>query len=487
MTYQFKTTPFPHQLAIFEQTRDKVGHGLWLEMGCGKTKIVVDNAAYLYQRGEVNAILAVCPDNVVENWPHIEVPAHLPDGVPWTGLAWHADAAKTKRQRDGELRALAAPGLAVVAMSYAAVSRSKAGRDFAREFLKRRRCLLVADESHRIKTPGAEVTKLVHAAGRLAPYRRALSGTPVPNSAFDVYSQVQFLDRDYWQREAGIRTYTEFKSEFGVFVRCNGAAGRFDKLVRHKNLDKLYALMAPIGHRLTKEEAGLDLPPKVYSRRTFELSVDHRAVYDRLRDEFLAELDGGVVIDAPLAFVRLLRLQQVACGYSGAVDADGERVEVELPGEPARLAAFRDFARDVPHQAIVWARFTRDIDRIVAMLRREKITCARYDGGCSGEERRAALAAFHAGDAQWVVANQAAMSTGVTLTEAKTVAYYSNSFNLSDRLQSEDRCHRIGQMSSVQYVDFVAERTVDGRLLECLRNKSEVAAQVVGDRIREWL
>jgi len=76
---------------------------------------------------------------------------------------------------------------------------------------------------------------------------------------------------------------------------------------------------------------------------------------------------------------------------------------------------------------------------------------------------------------------------GITLTAASTVIYYSNGYDLEKRLQSEDRAHRIGQKKSVTYIDLIAEKTVDEKIVKALRKKINIASEVLGEDLKEWI
>lgn len=259
-------------------------------------------------------------------------------------------------------------------------------------------------------------------------------------------------------------------------------------IVGYRDLESLKSMIASMSSRLTKEDAGLDLPPKLYNRIPFELSPEQRRAYDKLRTEYMLELDNGALVTAAIAMVRILRLQQVACGYLPNPDDPGGE-PIMLCGkdkDDPRLDHLLELLEDVPGKAIIWARFRLDVDRIVGKL---GAAAVRYDGAVTSPRDRAAAIDRFRRDASvhYFVANPAAIGMGVTLTEATNTIYYSNSFSLTDRLQSEDRNHRIGQRNSVTYHDLVAERTVDERIIAALRRKQEIAAQVTGDELRAWL
>jgi SNF2 family DNA or RNA helicase len=257
-------------------------------------------------------------------------------------------------------------------------------------------------------------------------------------------------------------------------------------VVGYRELDKLHAMIQPLSTRLTKEQAGLDLPPKLYQRLVFDLAPEQRRVYDQLKKEYMVELDNGVLITAALAMVRVLRLQQVACGYlPNPDDPEGEPILVPK-GQNPRLAAFTDWLEDIgSQQAIVWCRFTRDVDLITRELGPPR--CVRYDGLVNEKEKGNALDLFRSGKRQICVAKAASMGMGLTLVNSALSFYYSNTFSLLERLQSEDRQHRPGQHNPVTYVDLVADGTVDLKILRSLRESNEIASRVVGDEYRDWL
>lgn len=476
----FKTEPLPHQRALLDSTKERPSFGLFWDPGCGKTKPILDTAAHLFRQGKINTLLVVAPNGVHRNWVSDEVPKHFPDDIPLATHVHHTSSAETRRAQESVEQLFAPNVFSILVLSYDSF-RTDAGKELAKRCLTKRRCLFVADESHRIKTPGAKTTKIILQAARLAPYRRILTGTPVANSPFDVYSQVKFLEQDYW-KQFQIGNYLAFQHEFGVFRSMQSGSKTFNKVVDYRRLDQLKEWLRPISSRLTKEEAGLDLPPKVYTKRYFALSPEQKRIYLDLKTLYISSLADGQEISAPLAIVRLTRLHQVTCGYV-PTDEDGElRL---LDDNNRRLNLLSEVLEDITTKVIIWARFHKDIDLIMERL---GAAAVRYDGLVGPLEREQALDRFRNDpEVLYFVANPATISMGVTLTQAKAVIYYSNSFNLTDRIQSEDRAHRIGQDSSVLYVDLIAEGTVDSRIVSALRDKKEIASIVTGDVLKEWI
>lgn len=567
MTYEFKTKPFDHQLEEWNESRNTESKAIFWEQGTGKSKLIIDTACDLFERGMIDGVLVVAPNGVHRNWVEQEIPDHVPDAVMRKSRAfcYQAPRADTKWHKKAVRLTTAHKGFAWLTISYEAFV-TKAGKRALIDFFDQRELLYVLDESHYVKTPSAERTKSILRSSRYAPYKRILTGTPIAQGPFDVFSQIQFLEENYWANR-GFPTFTEFKTHFGIFEKMynpnlkthfNKQKGRWEKcdggyidlLKGYRNLDQLREYLAPISSRVTKDDV-LDLPPKLYQKRKFEMTSEQSKIYKQLRDEYIVwlsmggiekdieasdfipaetcetcngqqelNLDGyiyqcpdcsegaipedGTPVIAALAITRLLRLQQVISGYLPVDDSD-EPLYV-IPGKNRRLEIVCDLIENSRHKVIVWARFQLDITLILAELKARGIEAVRYDGLVNDDERAEAKARFkgvrtlyHKGimtgredvpeeeQAKVFVGNPAAGATGLTLTEAKLVIYYSNSFKLIDRLQSEDRAHRIGQDNKVLYVDIIAENSIDEQIVEALRNKFNIASQITGDRLKDWL
>lgn len=490
MEYQFKTKPFRHQLEAFNETKDIKSYALFWEQGCGKTKISIDQACYLYQEGKIDSVVVIAPNGVHENWMRDELPVHTPDAIRENiiPLLWKSSDATTKRSKEYANSVMHSNKFCWLFMSYDAVN-TASGSVFLRDFMKKKTSLMILDESHYIKNPSAMRTVNLVKLAPLSKYRRILSGTPVAQGPFDLYSQLVFIENDIWKNQ-GIRNYTVFTKTFGLWLsrwevlEKHGYDPGFNKLISYRNIDRLTKIIAEKSSRVTKESAGLDLPPKVYSKKYFSMEKTQRSMYETLKKEALIELENGLIIDGHTALLRLLRLQQIACGYVGSSNDEGELVLHRINEKNERIKALSEVLENITHACIIWCRFVEDINQIMDLLGDKAV---RYDGQITSEEASESKRKFQAGEAQYFVSNPAKGREGLTLNIAKTVIYYSNGFNLIDRLQSEDRCHRIGQDRSVDYIDIIAEGTVDEKLIEALRNKQEVASNLVGDELRSWI
>lgn len=500
MNYKFKTKPYKHQRETFEETKELSEYAIFWEQGTGKTKLMVDTAGFLYQQGLIDAVLVVAPNGVHRNWVVDEIPTHLPDGIykEVRSHDYQSSKAPTKWHQAACDRVLKHQGFSWIAMSYEGFM-TKAGKLFAKKFLTKRKVLYILDESSAIKTPGAKRTKTIVASGKYAPYRRILDGTPVTQGPFDVFTPMRFLDPMFWLARR-IGSFAAFKQVFGVWRKGYNAKieREYDELVGYKNLDRLQVMLKGISSRVLKKDV-LDLPPKLYSSRYFEMTPDQWRHYKEIKNEFMTLLQGEFIA-APLAITRLLRFQQITCGYLPSEET--EKMHFIGTKNP-RLQVLEEILETTPHKAIIWARFIQDIDQIMKLLGKNAV---RYDGQVSSAERAEAIARFQGRrpimengqrvgweevpeeeQVQFFVANPAAAGTGLTLHAAQTVVYYNNSFDLKQRLQSEDRAHRIGQKNAVQYIDIMAQETVDEHIANNLRKKVDIASQVTGDELKDWI
>lgn len=490
--YQFETEPLSHQRRIFNDTASLAVYALFWEQGTGKTKPTIDTAALLFEQGEIDALVVVAPNGVHRNWKSDELPKHLPKRLHDKVMCefWESNKANNVGFKAKFKRLLNHNGLSILLLSYDNVV-TKNGKNYLWKFLRQRKCLYVLDESQNIKSPGAKRTKSIVASGRYAPYKRILTGTPVGGGGpFDIYAQMKFLDEDFWKPH-GFADFNVFKRHFGVWFTAqdckelNGYDPGYDKLVEYVHLDQLAAIIATASDRVLKTDV-LDLPPKLFSKRYYELNGEQARVYKELTEEYESEFEDGARVDGALAITRLLRLHQVCCGYAQTDDDEPSRL---LGNHNPLLECIEEEAKGSTSQGIIWARFTKDIDQVMDVLGKHAV---RYDGQVSDDEAERNKLAFQAGDIQWFVGNPQKGGTGLTLIQAKTMLFMSNSFKLIERLQAEDRAHRYGLQWPVDYIDFVGVlpnggQTISGKVIKALRQHYDIARQITGDQLREWI
>ena len=450
--YKFKTKPYEHQLEALEKSWAQETYALFMEMGTGKSKVLVDNIAMLYDRGAIRGALIVAPKGVYKNWDQIEFPTHLPEHVEHTKVLWEPNITK-KKQVELDTLFDGKEDLKILIMNVEAFSTTK-GLDFAERFLNifLGRALFGIDESTTIKTPTAKRTKNILKIGNLAKYRRILTGSPVTKSPLDLYSQCEFLDPYH----LGHQSYYSFRARYANMIDRNFGGRRVQIVGSYRRLPELTAKLEKFSYRVLKEDC-LDLPPKVFTKRIVELTDEQKKVYAQMKRMAIAELDGKVMSTVNV-MTQLMRLHQVTCGH---FKADDQTVK---PVKNNRITALLELLEETDGKVIIWANYREDIKNIVRSLKKAygEASTVEYHGGVDSTLRQDNIAQFQQknGPTRYFVGNAQTGGYGITLTAANTVVYYSNSYDLEKRLQSEDRAHRIGQTGSVTYVDFIAENTI---------------------------
>jgi len=483
--------PMDHQRRCFLLSRDVPAFAILMEQGTGKTKVVIDTACWLHSRGKITQALVIAPNSVKTNWVTDELPLHTPDYVRYKAVYWRPGATGDHARALAEVFDPAPDDtrLRWLVMNVEALSTTR-GFEAAARFLKTGPTLLTVDESSRIKSPGATRTRNIVKLGRLAPYRRICSGMPITQGPLDYYTQFKFLDPNI----LGFGSFYAYRNHYAIM-------GGFSnhEILGYAHLDELQRLVEPYSFRVLREDC-LDLPPKIYQKLTVDAAPEQGRIYRQMRDEMMAELAGQPRITVTMVLTQLLRLQQIVGGFVPLervlVGENGIPVKYPagvqpIPGPNPKLEALTDFVGDLPGKVIIWARFRAELDLIATALRTAcgPDTVVEFHGGVDEEGRITARTAFQdPGSAvRFFVGQTETGGLGLTLTQAKTVIYYSNSFSLESRAQSEDRAHRIGQTGTVTYVDIVMNETVDLKLLDVLRRKQQLAASVTGDAWKAWL
>ena len=479
MLYPFKTKPFEHQLKALSLGWDKESYGYLMEMGTGKTKTSIDNIAMLFDAGKVDSALVVAPKGVYRNWSDLEIPTHMPAHIASNMRVayWTPSANKTEKAAIEYLFQIN-DDLNIFVMNIEALSTDKGSRA-AEKFLLTHKAMIVVDESTTIKNPGARRTKSILALGKKAAYRRILTGSPVTKSPMDLYSQCAFLD---WTL-LGYNSFYAFRARYAV-VKPQVFGGRtVQQVVGYRNIEELSEKLKKFTFRVTKDEC-LDLPEKIYTKRTVELSDEQKKAYGEMRNLCVTAISGAQVT-VTAVITQILRLHQIVCGY---VRTD-EGQEIDLPN--GRLAALMELLEETDGKVIIWANYRRNIHTIKAALAKAygADSVVTYFGDTTDEERQEAKTLFQdpASPVRFFVANSQTGGYGITLTAAGTVIYYSNNYDLEKRLQSEDRAHRIGQTKHVTYVDLVTPETVDEKIITALREKRSLANTITGDNWKDWI
>jgi SNF2 family DNA or RNA helicase len=295
----------------------------------------------------------------------------------------------------------------------------------------------------------------------------------------DLWAQCNFLDPKLLGDVGD--NYYQYQYRYAIMKKRTMGAHSFNLIVGYRNLDALAELLKTFSSRIMKSEC-LDLPSKIYTQRYIQLTPDQSRIYMEIKEYALSYLSDTEFMTAPNVMTQLLRLQQVLSGHSKT--DEGEIVEIK----DNRLPELMQCLEDVSGKVIIWSRFRYDIKRIHAELTKVygPSSTVTYFGDTTDEARSQAIEQFQKGDARFFIGNPQTGGYGITLTEANTVVYFANSFDLAVRMQSEDRCHRIGQTQHVTYIDLIAEKTIDEKIVKSLRNKMDIASKVMGEELKEW-
>jgi SNF2 family DNA or RNA helicase len=478
MNYKFKTKPYEHQLDALKASCDKEVFAYFMEMGTGKSKVLLDNAAILYDKGEINALLLIAPKGVYKNWYDSEIPTHLPDHISHKTVLWKTSDKSIKQKKI--LNTLFEPGadLRILIMNVESFS-SGDGPSFAYKFLSAHPKSMVAiDEATTIKTPTTNRTKSIIKLRDMCKYRRILTGSPVTKSPLDLYSQCEFLDP--WL--LGHQSYYTFKARHAVTKKILVNGRKIEIVVGYTNIPELSEKVEKFSKRILKEDC-LDLPDKTYVKHYVELTKEQQRLYNQMKQEAIAFLDGKMQSSATV-MTQLMRLHQITCGH---FTADDNTIK-DLPC--SRLFELMNILENIEGKTIIWSHYTHDVKRIIAEIKKVygDDSVVDYYGATDTDERSKNIKKFQNDDkCRFFVGTTHTGGYGITLTAGSNMIYFSNGYDLEKRQQSEARIDRIGQTRKMTYIDIMAQDTIDERIVKALRNKVTIANAIMKEDYKEWI
>ena len=476
MDYKFKTKPYAHQLTALEKSWNKENFAYFMEMGTGKTKVLIDNLAMLYDKGKVDGALIIAPKGVVKTWYEQELPTHLPDHIENVSVLWQPNITKGHQEKLDTLFEIDS-ALHILIMNVEALSTEK-GVKFATKFINSHKTLMAIDESTTIKTPTARRTKNIIKIGVNAKYKRIMTGSPITKNPLDLYTQCEFLDP--WLLD--FSSYYAFRNRYAEMKTMHIHGRSIQVIDKFQNLDELSDTVKQFSYRVLKEDC-LDLPPKNFVTRHITLTPDQKRVYEQMKKAAMAVLNGKVTTTMTV-LTQLMRLHQITCGYVTADDGSVQEVDSN------RIKELMSILEETEGKVIIWANYQMSVGDIIRNLTKTygKDSYVHYYGLTPQEIRQENIVRFQTDpNCRFIVGTPQTGGYGITLTQANTVIYYSNSYDLEKRLQSEDRAHRIGQKKNVTYIDLIAEDTVDEKIVDALKKKINIASQVMGEELKDWI
>jgi SNF2 family DNA or RNA helicase len=471
--YPYKTNPYEHQRNALNQSAEKTQWAYFMEMGTGKTKVTIDNMAYLFLQRKIMAALVIAPKSVYTNWES-EIETHMPDVIKYKTYKWNIDKPRDYHQLS-KLKDLKIFLINVEALS------TKRGFDASVDYLRENKLnFVVLDESTTIKNRSAKRTKNILALQRLSHMRRILTGSPITKSPLDLYTQCQFLSPEL----LGFSSYLAFRNRYAEMTDIPVGSGRFISVPKYyKRLEELEQKLKQFATRIRKDQC-LDLKPKVRQKRYIELEGESKKIYEKLRTNALA-----IVEDSTISFsnklTEIIKLHQVCNGFTK--NDDGEILTLHK----SKINALDEILEETDGKVIVWANYLYNIHEIIKFLEDKygKESVVSIYGDINVQKRKEAVDRIQTDSkTRFLVGNPTTGGFGLTLTAVNTVIYYSNNYNLEVRMQSEDRAHRMGQKGTVVYIDIVAKNTLDEAIMKSLTSKGQIAAKTLGEEnLRSWL
>ena len=477
MNYKFKTKPYAHQLKALEMSWNKEVFAYFMEMGTGKSKVLLDNVAMLFDKGKIDSVLIVAPKGVYKNWYDSEIPEHLAEHIDRNVVLWKALITKEQKLKYDSLFKQDYTKIQIFLMNVEALS-TKKGLEAARQFLNVKKVLFAIDESTTIKNPSAKRTKNILQLSKMGKYRRILTGSPVTKSPLDLYTQCQFLDPFLLDHAS----YYSFRTRYALMRNMNFNGRSVNVVVGYQRLAELAEKIKPFSYRVLKDDC-LDLPPKTFMKRVIQLTPEQKRVYEQMKKMALATLNGKMVTTMNV-ITQLMRLQQITCGHFKADDDSIQNIKNN------RITELMDVLEEVEGKAIIWAHWRHDIDTIVEFIEdKYPGSVVTYYGDTTTEDRQKAIKKIQDPESKvrFLVGTPQTGGYGITLTGASTMIYYSNGYDLEKRQQSEARIDRIGQKKPMTYIDILAEDTIDEKIVKSLRKKVNIATEIMGEELKDWI
>ena len=309
--------------------------------------------------------------------------------------------------------------------------------------------------------------------------QRILTGSPVTKSPLDLYKQCEFLDEFLLD----FSSYYAFRTRYAVMKTANFGGRSVQIVTGYRNLGELSEKLENFSYRVLKEDC-LDLPDYTYVKRIIHLTPEQQKLYDQMKQIALTEMDGKMMTTKS-AMTQLMRLHQITCGHFTAYYGISKKIKNE------RLDALISILQEVENKAVIWAHYRNDIASIIEAVEKTfgKESYVTYYGDTTTEDRQNAIKQIQDKNSKvrFIIGTPQTGGYGITLTGANTMVYYANGYDYEKRIQSEARINRAGQTKKMTYIDLIAENTIDEKIVKALRNKMNIATQITGDELKDWI
>ena len=438
---------FDHQVEIIKQAQGKKFFALFCDMGTGKTRCAIElikyPIKYHYPQFKTKT-LVIAPNTILENW--------LCEVERWSNLkAVILQGSRTKR-----IKLLKEPA-DIYIINYEAL------RILEPELAAMNFDMIISDELQKLKGHRSLQSKAAFRLAQKIPYKLGMTGTPITNSPIDLFAEFRFLNPYIF----GF-SFFRFRNRYCVM------GGYFNKEIKgYINLDEMQEKIRSCSIRVNKNDC-LNLPDKIYQVHQVDMGPEQARVYHDLRKEFIAEIQGKIVT-APYVLTRLIRLSQCTAGFCKTE----EHEEINFETNP-KLQLLKEIIEDLPkdEKVVIFCRFLKEIKNLELLCSKQGWPWVTICG--ETKNRQEQILAFNdpAGAKIFIGQIQTA-GLGINLQSARYCIFLSNSYSHGERMQAEDRLHRIGQKNNVTYIDILARNSIDQTILNCLKEKKDLATEII--------
>lgn len=459
--FEFKTTPFNHQLSCFEFGKERDKFLLGDEPGLGKTKSIIDLARYKKLAYGYKHCLIICGiKTLIYNWVK-EINIHSDEECTILGQKVTKGKVKVGSNTDKAKMLDNIDELPYFIITNIEAIRDNTILNKLHELIDSKELeMIVVDEFHKVKNPES---KQGAALLTLRPFTRiAMTGTPLVNSPLDLYSVLNWLDIE--------------KHNFYIYKNHYCRFDDYKRIIGFKNLDELNTILEYIMLRRKKSEV-LDLPPKIYTTEYLEMDKEQQLIYDSVRNQIIDNIDKVSLSSNPLT--ELIRLRQ-ATGFTGILN-----FEKRFSCKYDRCCDIIEEVVDSGGKVLVVSQWVEVLNPLYNYLSSEGFNPAIITGQVKDHERSEQERMFTKDDSCKVMLGSiAAMGVGLTFTVANTVIFLDSPWNRATKEQAEDRCHRIGTTGTVSIITLVCKDTIDERIEDIVYSKGKISDAIVDGEIK---
>jgi len=461
-----------HAVAVAMRMRDL---GLFMEMGVGKSRTMIEILRRKYaEAGKLRKTLIFAPVIVCENW---KKEFKMYSKVNQSDILVLTASGKKRVQEFVNGVGTTLSTSKIVVTNYEATQME----DLYKLIMMWQPEILVCDESQRLKNHESKRAKAVMHLADISQHNYLLTGTPILNSAMDVFMQFRVLDRG----ETFGKNFYSFRNQY--FQDAN--AGFKSKQNYFPKWEERVDTYSELQERIQKKAIRvlkkdcLDLPPLVRTQLPVTLSKEQAKAYREMYSDYITWIDSKSsepkAIVAQLAITKALRLQQIVSGFVN--DENGTAHRLPCP----RLDVLEDLLTSIDASAkiIIWATFKENYKQIAEVCERVGREYRELHGDISHKDREIGMNEFRTDPKVTVmIANQGAGGVGVNLVEASYSIYYSKGFKLEDDLQSSARNYRGGSEmhTKITRIDLVCTGTIDEMINEALERKEDIGKNILG-------